>query len=233
MLLPPPSFEVFFDGHTARRHKVRVRPTEDGAALALLAEGAEAEVLWPLTHLRRQPDEADAGVLTLTLHRETEDETPRDPARLILRDAGMRNWVIARAPALTRRDVRKGTATKIAGRLLDDGLTELSFSGGRLLLPGMLGVLGQTVRLRIPAQDVILSKEAPTGLSALNVLPVVITRNETGRGAGVAVGLRAGEDQLLARITRRSAHALGLAPGMQVWAVVKSVAVAPVSIGEG
>ena len=122
MLLPPPSFEVFFDGHTARRHKVRVRPTEDGAALALLAEGAEAEVLWPLTHLRCLPDEADAGALTLTLHRETEDETPRDPARLILRDAGMRNWVIARAPALTRRDVRKGTATKIAGRLVAAGV---------------------------------------------------------------------------------------------------------------
>ena len=43
--------------------------------------------------------------------------------------------------------------TKVAGRLLDDGLTELAFSGGRLVLPGILGVLGQTVRIRIPFND--------------------------------------------------------------------------------
>ena len=101
--------------------------------------------------------------------------------------------------------------TRVSGRLLDDGLTELTFSGGRLVLPGILGVIGQTVRVRIPAQDVILAKTAPVGISALNVLPVEITQINEGRGPGVAVGLKAGEAHLLARVTRRNAQRMQLA----------------------
>ena len=121
--------------------------------------------------------------------------------------------------------------TKVAGRLLDDGLTELAFSGGRIVLPGILGVLGQSLRIRIPAQDVILAREAPTGLSALNILPVTITRVEEGRGPGVAVGLKAGDDHLLARVTRRSASRLGLKVGQQIYAIIKATAVGPEDIG--
>jgi len=121
--------------------------------------------------------------------------------------------------------------TKVAGRLLDDGLTELAFSGGRIVLPGILGVLGQTVRIRIPAQDVILAREAPKGLSALNILPVIITRIEQGRGPGVAVGLKAGEDHLLARVTRRSASRMDLTVGQQIYAIIKATAVGPEDIG--
>jgi molybdate transport system ATP-binding protein len=40
----------------------------------------------------------------------------------------------------------------------------------------------------------------------------------------VRVRTRAGGAALLARVTRRSAHALALAPGREVWAMVKSVA---------
>jgi len=121
--------------------------------------------------------------------------------------------------------------TKVAGRFLDDGLTELAFSGGRIVLPGILGVLGQTLRIRIPAQDVILAKEAPKGLSALNILPVTITRVEQGRGPGVAVGLIAGDDHLLARVTRRSALRLELKVGQQIYAIIKATAVGPEDIG--
>ena len=121
--------------------------------------------------------------------------------------------------------------TKVAGRLLDDGLTELVFSGGRLILPGLLGVLGQTVRLRIPAQDVILSRDAPKGLSALNVLPVEITQITPGRGPGVVVGLKAGEDPLLARVTRRSAARMELAVGQKIYAIIKATAVGPENVG--
>jgi molybdate transport system ATP-binding protein len=115
--------------------------------------------------------------------------------------------------------------------LLDDDLTELQFSGGRLLMPGYLGEIGQALRLRIPAQDVILSRAAPKGISALNVLPVTITDIVPGRGPGVAVGLRAGEDQLLARVTKRSAGRMELAVGMQIFAIIKATAVGPEDIG--
>ena len=120
---------------------------------------------------------------------------------------------------------------KVAGRLLDDGLTEVVFSGGRLLLPGEVGTIGQTLRLRIPAQDVILSLEAPTAMSALNILPVTITEVAYGRGPGVAVGLLAGQDRLLARVTRRSAARMNLTVGGQIYAIIKATAVGPEDIG--
>lgn len=137
----------------------------------------------------------------------------------------------AAIPLIGVRDAGAVIETKVAGRLLDDGLTELAFSGGRLILPGMLGKLGDKVRLRIPAQDVILATEQPSGVSALNVLPVTITSVTDGRGPGVAVGLMAGNASLLARVTRRSAGRMGLQTGQQIYAIIKATAVGPEDVG--
>ena len=148
--------------------------------------------------------------------------------------AGPVGQVLSRADVVPLLGIRAAGAvieTRVAGRLLDDDLTELQFSGGRLLMPGYLGEIGQTLRLRIPAQDVILARRAPTGISALNVLPVTVTEIVPGRGPGVAVGLRAGNDQLLARITKRSAGRMELAVGMQIFAIIKATAVGPEDIG--
>lgn len=112
-----------------------------------------------------------------------------------------------------------------------DGLTLLRFDGGDLLLPGAVGQIGQTLRLRVAAGDVILSRAAPEGISALNVLPVTITQLSQGRGPGVAVGLMAGKTRLLARVTRRSATALDLSEGQQLFAIIKANAVAPADVG--
>jgi molybdate transport system ATP-binding protein len=148
--------------------------------------------------------------------------------------AGPISEVLSRPDVVPLLGIRAAGAvieTRVAGRLLDDDLTELQFSGGRLLMPGYLGEIGQALRLRIPAQDVILSRAAPKGISALNVLPVTITDIVPGRGPGVAVGLRAGEDQLLARVTKRSAGRMELAVGMQIFAIIKATAVGPEDIG--
>ena len=68
-------------------------------------------------------------------------------------------------------------------------------------------------------------------LSALNILPAVVVALKQGEGPGVIAQLRAGEDVILARLTRRSAEALDLAPGRSCHAIVKSVAVARGDIG--
>ncbi len=83
------------------------------------------------------------------------------------------------------------------------------------------------MRVRIQAHDVILAREAPSGLSALNILPVTITDLKRGEGPGVVVRLACAQDHLMARVTRRSADALALAPGLSCHAILKSVAVAP------
>ena len=113
----------------------------------------------------------------------------------------------------------------------EDGLTELAVSAGRLWLPRIEAAIGDQLRLRIPAQDVILARERPEGLSALNILPVTVTEVKVGEGPGAVVQLRAGQDLLLARITRRSATALGLKPAVADHAVLKSVALAKSDIG--
>ena len=114
-----------------------------------------------------------------------------------------------------------------------DGLTELAISGGRLFLPRMENAVGTRTRVRILAHDVILSRISPEGLSALNILPVQIIALREGSGPGVVAQMQCGDDRLLARITRRSADALDLAPGKSVFAVIKSVSVARTDVGTG
>jgi molybdate transport system ATP-binding protein len=202
--------------------------------LAALDAPRKAEILPYLARLR---DETRIPILYVS---HDVSEVARLATTLAIMDAGQ---IIALGPVgdvladpsiVPLVGVRAAGAViqaKVAGRLLDDGLTELAFSGGRLLLPGDFGQLGQTVRLRIPAQDVILSRTAPEGMSALNILPVVITEVSPGRGPGVAIGLRAGNEKLLARVTRRSAGRMGLAPGQALYAIIKATAVGAEDVG--
>ncbi len=202
--------------------------------LAALDAPRKAEIL---PYIERLRDEVQIPILYVS---HDMSEVARLASTLVVLErgsvvaSGPAGDVLARpdaVPLLGVRDAGSVIIAKVAGRLLDDGLTEVAFSGGRIVLPGNLGRLGQKVRLRIPAQDVILAREAPKGISALNVLPVTITAVEQGRGPGVAVGLRAGNDQLLARVTRRSAKLMELAVGQQIFAIIKATAVGPEDIG--
>jgi molybdate transport system ATP-binding protein len=85
--------------------------------------------------------------------------------------------------------------------------------------------------VRIAAQDVILSRDRPEGLSALNILPATVAALHEGQGPGVLVRLDLGGEFLLARVTRRSAVTLDLRPGLAVHAVLKTVAVAQTDVG--
>ena len=106
-----------------------------------------------------------------------------------------------------------------------DGLTRLALSGGEIILPGVTASPGTTLRLRVLAQDVLISLKAPKGLSSHNVLPVSVETLHRGAGPGVAVRLRAGDDVLLARITARASEEMNLAPGVQCHAILNATAV--------
>lgn len=112
-----------------------------------------------------------------------------------------------------------------------DGLTRLETAGGALFLPGVTAEPGETLRLRIRAQDVMLSIHEPVGLSARNILPCTIRSLEPGRGPGVAVVLEFGDQRLLARITERARAELALEPGTPVYAVIKATSVSRTAIG--
>ena len=114
-----------------------------------------------------------------------------------------------------------------------DGLSRLAVSGGELVIPGVDAALGSVMRIRVLAQDVLVSLEVPRGLSSRNILPVTIEGIHRGDGPGVALSLRLGDTRLLARITARAADELALRPGLDVHAILKATAVARGDIGRG
>ena len=87
------------------------------------------------------------------------------------------------------------------------------------------------MRVRIAAHDVILARQRPEGLSALNILAGTVSEIREGEGPGAMVAVDTPAGRVLARVTRRSVATLGLSPGAPVHAVIKTVSVAPADIG--
>ncbi|WP_050604209.1 molybdenum ABC transporter ATP-binding protein [Ruegeria sp. 6PALISEP08] len=112
-----------------------------------------------------------------------------------------------------------------------DGLTELDANGARLFLPRIAHEVGARLRIRIPAQEVILSNQKPEGLSALNVLSGTVDSIRSGDGPGAIVSVKTPAGNVLARVTRRSVAALNLQAGSPCHAVIKTVALAPQDVG--
>ncbi|WP_439139784.1 TOBE domain-containing protein, partial [Roseicyclus sp.] len=107
----------------------------------------------------------------------------------------------------------------------------LDANGIALFLPQLAQSPGTPLRVRIAAHDVLLSRGRPEGLSALNILPGLVQEIRAGEGPGAIVAIDTAAGRVLARVTRRSATALALAPGVSVHAIVKSVSVAPGDVG--
>lgn len=125
--------------------------------------------------------------------------------------------------------VLPGTVAERDGRW---GLARVAFGGGSLWVRDGGQPIGAAVRVRILARDVSLSLAPPRDSSILNSLPVSVGESaDDAHPALVLMRLHAGPagpaggaSPLLARLTRRSADALGLRPGMPAWAQVKAVA---------
>jgi molybdate transport system ATP-binding protein len=132
-------------------------------------------------------------------------------------------------PAALRAMGLRELAVMLPARIVaqdPDGLTRLETATGPIWLPRIEGAAGMAVRVRVLAHEVILSRTRPEGLSAQNILPVIVTRIVPGEGPGVIVHLAVGPDEILARITRRAADSLALAPGLPAFAILKAMSVA-------
>ena len=85
--------------------------------------------------------------------------------------------------------------------------------------------VGRAVRVRLLARDVSLTRAAQTGTSIGNQLQGTVEQIADDEHAALAlVRVRVGASPVVARLTRRSVHALELQPGLPVWAQVKTVA---------
>lgn len=200
--------------------------------LAALDDARKAEIL---PYFERLRDETSVPILYVS---HAASEVARLATTVVALKAGRVAAVGTAAQVLG--DVAavgvRGAASVLSARVVrhdSDGLSELETAAGPLWLPRVQNAPGTTTRVRIAAQDVILSRARPQGLSALNILSGTITDIRQGSGPGALVTLAIGEERLSARITRRSAVAMDLAPGQTCYAVIKTVAVAPQDVGSG
>lgn len=184
-----------------------------------------------LPYLEGLRDELDMPVIYVT---HSPDTVARLADRLVIIENGrvLANGpvgeTLARLDLPIHRSLEAGVAltAEIIERDRQWQLARARFDGGSLCLRDDARPLGSRIRLRIMARDVSLSLVEPEHTSILNVLPAVVSELAGhDHPSQVLVKLHVGATPLLARVTARSANALGLAAGKSVWAQVKSVAV--------
>ncbi|WP_421906053.1 M48 family metallopeptidase [Mameliella sp.] len=133
----------FFDGLTAGRHDVHVALSDDRQAMIITGDTLPEPLRWNLMDLRALSDTGHKDRLTLTRHAQTDDEAPRDPARLILLDPELIAWMHRTRPGLFRADMHKGTWRKIGiytgGAVAAAGLMLF------VILPAMANTLAQII----------------------------------------------------------------------------------------
>jgi molybdate transport system ATP-binding protein len=195
--------------------------------LAALDARRKAEIL---PYLEKLHSELDIPVLYVS---HALDEVARLADQLVLLEAGQ---VLASGPTnemLTRLDLPLAHGDTAAAVLTAtvmshdpaDHLTSAQFGGGLLSVPMQAAALGQPLRIRVQARDVSLTLEKHSGTSILNILNATVIALSPDSPGQVMVALDVAGCPLLARITSRSAHALGLVPGLALYAQIKGVAI--------
>ncbi len=104
-------------------------------------------------------------------------------------------------------------------------LVRAVFPGGELWLRDNGDKTGHTIRVRILARDVSLALESHNS-SILNRLQgEVLDISPDADEAMALVRIKVNGSTIIARVTKKSVENLRLAPGRQVWAQIKSVAI--------
>ncbi|MBP9952221.1 MAG: molybdenum ABC transporter ATP-binding protein [Cypionkella sp.] len=199
--------------------------------LAALDDARKAEIL---PYIERLRDTAQIPILYVS---HSMPEVARLATHLVVLENGqsIRSGPVGAVladPAIAAALGWRGAGAVLHGTVIrhdSDGIAQISTPGGDLYVPNT-AALGARLRIRIASQDIILSRHRPEGLSALNILSGEISDIQTN-GPSAYVQIRCGTDLVLAQITRRSAEILALAPGQTIFAIVKTVSVAPVGIG--
>jgi len=91
--------------------------------------------------------------------------------------------------------------------------------------------VGAALRVRIRARDVALAVQQPAGISIRNILRGRVAEITEKTGADVEIKLMVGATALAALVTRPAVRDLALAPGREVYALVKSIAIDDAGMG--
>lgn len=103
----------------------------------------------------------------------------------------------------------------------EEGLTRVATDRGlSLFIPYRPGVAGERILLGVLAEDILLAKGVPEGLSARNVIAGVVSAiDEQGGVAMVRVDAR---EPIYVRLTRRAVTVLALRRGVAVELIIKT-----------
>jgi len=153
---------------------------------------------------------------------------------MLVLDAGRERAYGPTAEIMERLDLQPLTGRQEAGVLVEAqvsghdtrlGLTRVVLDGQTLKMPIVDGLaIGERIRLRVRARDVAVATHKPEGISIRNVLQATVERiamDPETPFAEVFMVLQGA--RIRARLTREAVEELQLAPGMPVFALVKSV----------
>ncbi|MFC5387466.1 molybdenum ABC transporter ATP-binding protein [Aquamicrobium segne] len=194
--------------------------------LASLDEARKAEILPLIEHLR------DQIKIPIVYVSHSVAEVARLASDVVVlaqgkvRASGPVSDILQRLDLLPAGERGEGGAlveTLVLGHDDAYSMMVLSSPAGEIRVPRIDKPEGSSVRLRIRARDVIVARQKPEGLSALNILPGKIAAITHGEGAEAEVLLDCNGVMILSRITGQSCQMLGLEPGLSIFAVVKTV----------
>ncbi len=160
------------------------------------------------------------------------DEVLRLATRVVLLEGGRAVAqgdlvTVSRDPALRAivgPDAVGAVVSGVVEKINGGGLAQIRIGDGLLNVEHEAAAAGQRIQIQVLARDVMLATEPPRGLSVRNAVAARVVSITADVGRAVLVELDIGrEATLLARITAGAAQELSLAPGMQVWALMKTV----------
>jgi molybdate transport system ATP-binding protein len=128
------------------------------------------------------------------------------------------------SPAIERREAGVLIEGRVEEVMDTHGLTVVALKAGRLYVPGRARPAGASVRIHIPARDVLLATTPPEGLSALNILQGKVDQIGSVADGMLEVGVDCGGDLIRARLTSFSLERMKLEIGTPVHAIIKTVA---------
>ena len=162
------------------------------------------------------------------------DEVLRLATHVVLMEAGSVVGQGSLTEVSLLPELRAVVGPEAVGAVLDGRVTKVDATSSLVDLQLGRGVLrvslpharvGALLRVQLLARDIIIATQSPHGLSVRNALEGTITGlvDEEQQDDTVLVGIDIGGAAMLSRVTREAVAALGLRPGLRVWALVKAV----------
>lgn len=182
-----------------------------------------------LPYLERLHDELDIPILYVS---HSPEEVARLADHLVVMEGGRvtadgpLTEILARIDLPIRLGDEVGVVLEATVGERDDvwHLTKVDFPGGSLWTRDRGIPVGRRVRVRVLARDVSLARQQPVESSIQNVFRgrVEAVADDEHPGSALAQ-VKVGSSTLVARLTKRGAAAIGMAPGQELWVQVKSV----------